>query len=315
MVEQPAAPAPTGRRSGKAPLRLATRGSELARRQAELVAELLRPLLDGGRAELVVVETTGDRRLDLPLSAFGATGVFVAEVERAVLDGRADVAVHSAKDLPSGAPPEGLVLASVPIRDDPRDALVGRRLDRLAEGALVASGSPRRRAQLAAVRPDLRFVELRGNIATRLARIPDGGAIVVAVAALRRLGLGDRVAELLPISTMLPQVGQGAIALRCREDDAALRSLLARIDDLAAHRCVAAERAFLARLGGGCDAPVAAHARLAGRAAAGAQLVLDGMAAGGDGVTLLRAEATGDEPEELGERLAERLLRDAGEAG
>ncbi len=309
---QPAAPAPGGRVLGKAPLRLATRGSELARRQAELVAELLRPRLEGRRVELVVVETTGDRRADLPLSAFGATGVFVAEVERAVLEGRADVAVHSAKDLPSGAPPEGLVLESVPLRDDPRDALVGRGLDALGQGALVASGSPRRRAQLAALRPDLRFVELRGNIATRLARVPEGGSIVVAAAALRRLGLADRAAEVLSTSTMLPQVGQGAIALRCRQDDAGLRALLSGIDDVGAHRCLAAERAFLARLGGGCDAPVAAHARLVGTDPAGAEVLLEAMAAGAGDGELHRARDLGGDPERLGERLGERLARAVG---
>ncbi len=168
--------------------------------------------------ELVVIATSGDQRRDVPVWELGGQGVFVKEVQAAVLDGRADVAVHSAKDLPSWTP-EGLVLAAITERADPRDALVGTRLADLQPGAQVATGSVRRRAQLAWVRPDLTFTGLRGNIGTRLERVPDGGAVVVAAAALARLGLLDRAAEILPTAVMLPQVGQGAIGVECRAGD------------------------------------------------------------------------------------------------
>ncbi len=186
------------------PLRVATRGSELARWQAHRVATLL-----GDDTELVVVSTTGDQRTDVPIHAVGGTGIFVKEVQQAVLDGRADVAVHSAKDLPASDNPDGLVIAAVPERADPRDALVGSTLAALPAGARVATGSVRRRAQLAALRPDLTFAELRGNIATRLARAADYDAVVVAAAALVRLGLDDRADELLDPSVHAPAGGAG----------------------------------------------------------------------------------------------------------
>jgi hydroxymethylbilane synthase len=289
-------------------LRLATRGSPLARFQAELVAGRLRAAAPGCQVELVVVETAGDRRTDVSIGAFSEHGIFIVEVEQAVLAGRADAAVHSAKDLPAGAPPEGLVLASVPDRADPRDALVGRSLDELASGAVVATGSVRRRAQLAWLRPDLGFAELRGNIATRLDRVPEGGAIVVALAALERLGLEARVAEVLPVAVMLPQIGQGAIAVRCRAGDREALELMAHIDDPEAHRCVLAERAFLARLGGGCDAPVGAHASSPVRGASSGTLVLEGLVASEDGSVVVRRSASGDDPEALGTALAEQIL-------
>lgn len=289
-------------------VRLATRGSELALVQARRVGELLRRLDADLEVELVVVETTGDRRGDVPLGSFAGQGVFVVEVERAVLDGRADVAVHSAKDLPSTDPAAGLVLACVPDRSDPRDVLVGRSLEDLAPGATVATGAPRRRAQLAHVRPDLHFSELRGNIATRLGKVPDGGAVVVALAALRRLGLEHRADEVLPVSVVLPQVGQGALALRCREDDAELRELLGRIDLTGPHRCVLAERAFLARLGGGCDAPVAALATTSGSGDPGGPVTLDALVASIDGGSVRRRRSVGEDPIALGTAVAEEIL-------
>ena len=244
------------------PLRLATRGSALAQWQARHVADLLRGADPGLATELVVVETTGDVRTDVPLHAIGGQGVFVKEVQQAVLDGRADLAVHSAKDLPSGPPPEGLVLAAVPPRGDARDALVGATLADLAPGARVATGAVRRRAQLAVLRPDLVFDDLRGNIDTRLTKVPDGGAIVVALAALERLGRTDRVAEVLSVEQMVPQVGQGALAVECRRDDDRARDRLAKIESSLDRGFVDLERAFLAELGGGCDLPVGAHAHL-----------------------------------------------------
>ena len=213
------------------PLRVATRGSELARWQARRVAAML-----GGDVELLVITTTGDTRTDVPIHAVGGTGIFVKEVQQAVLDERADLAVHSAKDLPASAAPEGIVLAAVPERNDPRDALVGSTLDALPAGGRVGTGSVRRRAQLAALRPDLTFGELRGNVPTRVERAGEFDAIVVAAAALERLGLEDRAAEILDPSVMLPQVGQGALAVECRTDDAETRERLAAIDDTSAAR-------------------------------------------------------------------------------
>lgn len=239
-------------------LRIATRGSAQARTQSEVVAEALRAADPDLDVELVFVETTGDRRQDVPLHEIGGQGVFVREVQRAVLDGRADLAVHSAKDLPS-ASAEGLVIAAFTERRDPRDALIGRSLDELDPGATVATGSVRRRAQLAELRPDLRFVELRGNIPTRLEKIPEGGAIVMAVAALQVLGLTDRIAEVFDPSAMVPQVGQGAVAIECRVDDRVALAACASIDHRPTRRDVETERAFLAELGGGCTLPVGAH--------------------------------------------------------
>jgi hydroxymethylbilane synthase len=241
------------------PLRIATRGSALARWQADHVAERLRAARVARDVDLVVVETTADRRLDIPIEAMGGKGVFVKEVQAAVLDGRADIAVHSAKDLPSTTF-DGLVLAAVPERGDPRDALVGSTLAALPEGATVATGSVRRRVQLASLRPDLVFEGLRGNMQTRLEKAAGFDAIVVAAVALERLGLADHLAEVLPVDVLLPQVGQGALAVECRTGDEEVAAELARIEDPVSRRCVDAERAFLAELGGDCDLPAGAHA-------------------------------------------------------
>jgi hydroxymethylbilane synthase len=285
------------------PLRLATRGSPLARWQAEWVAEQV----EGG-AELVVVDTTGDRRQDVPLTAIGGQGVFVKEVQAAVLDGRADLAVHSAKDLPS-VTPAGLRLAAIGERGDPRDALVGATLEGLPPGARVATGSVRRRAQLANLRPDLTFAELRGNIGTRLEKAAGFDAIVMAAVALRRLGLADRLTEALDPELVIPQVGQGAIAVECREDDQAVIGRLARVDHVPTRRAVAAERAFLATLGSGCMLPVGAYATTAD-----ASVNLLAVIASPDGRISLRHRAQGDDPEALGRAVADHLLHAAGGA-
>src|SRR5690606_14817657 len=240
-------------------IRIATRGSALARWQAEHVASLLRAADPSVAVELVIVDTQGDRQLDRPIWEIGGKGVFAKEVQAAVLDGRADLAVHSAKDLPSTTVP-GLVIAAVPERGEVRDALVGSTLADLPEGAEVATGSLRRQAQLAALRPDLRFVGLRGNMQTRLAKAQDHDAIVVAAVAFERLGLGEHIAEVLSVDQVLPQVAQAALAIECRADDGPLRERLARLEDADARRCVDAERAFLAELGGDCSLPAAAHA-------------------------------------------------------
>ncbi|MFN8034950.1 MAG: hydroxymethylbilane synthase [Acidimicrobiia bacterium] len=284
------------------PLRVATRASALARWQAERVAAML-----PAPAELVVVSTSGDHRANTPIHAMGGTGVFVKEVQDAVLDGRADLAVHSAKDLPASTP-VGLVLAAVPERDDPRDALVGCALDALPAGAIVGTGSVRRRAQLAAFRDDLGFRELRGNIATRLEKASRFDAVVVAVAALRRLGLSSRIAEVLDVGVMLPQVGQGALAVECRSGDDATLDMLHAVDDVRAHAELDAERAFLAELGGGCDLPCGALATTADDG----RLRIEALLATGDGRVVLRDIVEHDDPRTVGVAVAHRLLDDHG---
>lgn len=268
-------------------LRAATRGSPLAIWQTEHIAALLRAADPTVVVQPIVVDTQGDRRLDVPIWELGGKGVFAKEVQAAVLDGRADIAVHSAKDLPS-LTVEGLVIAATPERGDPRDALVGSTLADLPHGAEIATGSLRRQAQLAAVRPDLRFVGLRGNMATRLAKAADHDAIVVAAVALDRLGLGGAIAERLPTDLVLPQVAQAALAVECRADDLSLRALLAVIEDVATRRCVDAEREFLAELGGDCSLPAAAYAVIA----ADGTLSIEGRLAAVDGSTVLRHVGT-----------------------
>jgi hydroxymethylbilane synthase len=285
-----------------AALRIATRGSRLALWQAERVAALL-----GGGVELVIVSTTGDERTDVPIWTIGGTGVFVKEVQQAVLEGRADLAVHSAKDLPSETA-AGLLLAAVPERADPRDALVGKRLADIPAGGRVGTGSVRRQAQLAAARPDLQFESLRGNIETRIAKAAEHDAVVVAKAALDRLGLADKAAEVLDPTVMLPQIAQGALAVECRADDADAAARLATIDDPAAHRAVDAERAFLRQLGGGCDLPCGALAE----AHSDGTMAIEVLLATLDGKTVLRIGHTGVDPETVGTEAARILLDDHG---
>src|SRR5690606_24933407 len=250
------------------------------------VASLLRAADPSVAVELVIVDTQGDRQLDRPIWEIGGKGVFAKEVQAAVLDGRADLAVHSAKDLPSTTVP-GLVIAAVPERGEVRDALVGSTLADLPEGAEVATGSLRRQAQLGALRPDLRFVGLRGNMRTRLSKAADHDAIVVAAAALDRLGLADQITEHLSVEQVLPQVGQAALAVECRVDDADLRERLAGIEHGASRRCVDAERAFLAELGGDCSLPAAAYAVLVDD-----EVHLEGRLLSPDGSTVLRHTGT-----------------------
>lgn len=300
--------AASGRGGSTLPIRIATRGSPLALAQSRSVADRLRATRPDRALEMVVVRTTGDMAADVPVERMGGQGAFVKEVQAAVLGGRADLTVHSAKDLPS-ATPAGLVLACVPERADPRDAMVGSSLAQLAAGATVATGSVRRRAQLAWLRPDLTFSELRGNMHTRVERARAVGAGVLSFAALLRLGLEGEASEVLEPSTLLPQVGQGALAVECRGDDEELLGLLAEIDEVGAHRALRAERAFLAALGGGCTLPLGA---LAAPARAEGALRLEAMLASADGVVLLRTAGEGDDPEQLGASLAGELLDGAG---
>jgi len=242
----------------------------------------------------------------------GGKGVFVKEVQAAVLDGRADLAVHSAKDLPSGTP-DGLVLAAVPERADPRDVLVGSTLSALPPGGVVATGSVRRRAQLAWLRPDLTFSGLRGNIATRLAKAEGFDAIVMAAAAVERLDLdlGGRAVDWLDVDVLVPQVGQGALAVECDATNDRAVTLLASVQHGPSRTCLDAERAYLAELGGDCDLPAGAHAVLEGD-----EVVLEGLLASLDGHVVLRERRRGPAASAaaLGRDLARFLLDDAGGA-
>jgi len=239
-------------------IRLATRSSAQAKKQSEFLAQQLIAADADLVIELVFVETLGDKKADTPLHEIGGQGIFVKEVQRAVLDGHADIAVHSAKDLPSEQQ-AGLVIAAFTERRTANDALVGSTLDGLASGATVATGSVRRRAQLARLRPDLQFVDLRGNINTRLGKIPENGAIVMAVAALEVLDLQDRITQVLSLDDAVPMVGQGCVAVEVRALDDTTRRLLQIIDHALTRRAVETERAFLSELGAGCTAPIAAH--------------------------------------------------------
>ncbi|MEP6624432.1 MAG: hydroxymethylbilane synthase [Acidimicrobiia bacterium] len=285
-----------------APIRVATRGSALALWQANLVATRL-----GGPTELVVIRTRGDRDRTSAIHAIGGTGVFVKEVQDAVLAGDADIAVHSAKDLPAESV-SGLEITAVPERADVRDALVGLRLASIPEGGIVGTGAVRRRAQLAAHRPDLRFGELRGNVPTRVEKAADFDAVVVALAALTRLGMTDAVADILDVEVMLPMVGQGALAVERRAGDERVATALANIDDPLAHTALTAERAFLHTLGGGCTMPCGAYATVDpfGR------ITIDAMLATVDGATLLRTDLEGDDATTVGVAAARRILDDLG---
>jgi hydroxymethylbilane synthase len=295
-----------------ATFRLATRGSPLALRQTDLVAAALRTAHPTLEVEVVVVRTRGDD-LSAPLDQIGGQGVFVTEVEAAVAEGRAEAAVHSAKDMTSTML-DHLVLAAVPSRADPRDGLVGCTLAALPPGGLIATGSARRRAQLAYLRPDLSFTEVRGNMERRVARGEDGSvaAVVVAVAAMERLGWTARLTDILDPLDVLPQAGQGAIALQCRRDDDGTRRLLAAVDDASSHRSVRAERAVLAGLGGSCTVPVGAWAETV---SATGSLSVHGLVASGDGRTVIRMSRRGDDPELVGAEVARALLVDGGGSG
>ena len=277
-------------------LRLGTRGSALARAQTALVVGVLGrahpELTAAGALETVVIRTTGDRVTDRPLAEIGGKGLFCKELEAALLERRIDLAVHSVKDLPTWLP-TGLVLGAVLARGDPRDVLISRDgagLDGLPAGAVVGTASPRRQAQLLARRPDLRVVNFRGNVDSRLRKLAAGevDATLLALAGLERLGVAPAGASVLAPEVMLPAVGQGAIGIECRADDAPALGLLAAIDDPRSAICIAAERALLAALDGSCHTPIAGHARCEG-----GQLRLDALVARPDGSECLRTTRQG----------------------
>jgi hydroxymethylbilane synthase len=293
------------------PIRIASRGSELALWQARAVGRALRAEDAGANVEIRVIRTTGDRVLDVPLARIGDRGLFTKEIDAALLNGEADLAVHSLKDVPTELP-AGLTLAAVTEREDPRDVLICRSdvpggLRDLPPGSRVGTSSLRRRAQLRAQRPDLEVLDLRGNLNTRLAKLDDGQyeAILLAAAGVLRLGWVERISEYLDPASWLPAVGQGALAVITRADDEALQARLQPLHHAPTAACVAAERALLHALQGGCQVPIAALGR-----ADGSDLHLDGLVADLDGTTILRTQEQGrwDDAERLGRQLASRLL-------
>ena len=282
---------------------IASRGSQLALWQARWVAAQLSAA--GHECRIEMIKTTGDQITSVALSKIGGKGLFTREIEEALLDGRADVAVHSLKDLPTELP-DGLVLAAIPEREDPSDAIVGRRLADLPRAAKVGTSSLRRSAQLRKLRPDLTIESIRGNVDTRVRKLDEGryDAIVLAAAGLKRLGLGDRIAEILPPEIMCPAAGQGALAIETRPAGAGFDACQ-RLDHAGARAAVTAERGMLAVLGGGCKVPIGALARIEQR-----RLRMVGVVASPDGAELIRATSEGSPADaaNLGAALGEELL-------
>lgn len=286
-------------------IRIGSRGSLLALWQAEHVKARLEEL--GHDVRIQVISTTGDRNLDGPLQAVGGKGAFLKEIEEGLLAREVDLAVHSLKDVPT-ALPEGLSLCAMLERADPRDALLsagGRSLRDLPTGARVGTTSLRRRAQLRIARPDLAVTDLRGNVDTRVRRLREGqyDAIVLAMAGLARLGRLAEVSQVLDLGTMCPAPGQGAIALECRTEDVVTSDAARQLDHLATARAARAERAFLRGLGGGCNVPLGAHAW-----EESSSLRLIALVASPDGAEVVRGERRGEDPERLGDGLAQDFL-------
>ena len=293
----------------KKTLRIATRKSPLALWQAEHVRDLLRETHSGLKVELVRMSTQGDKVLDSPLAKIGGKGLFVKELEEGLLNGGADLAVHSMKDVPVELP-AGLHLPVICEREDPRDAFVSRRyasLDELPQGARVGTSSLRRQCQIKARRPDLNILNLRGNVNTRLSKLDAGDfdAVILAAAGLLRLGFAERITAYLDTSVSLPAIGQGAVGIESRRDDPEVNELIAVLDHAPTHIRVSAERAMNHRLEGGCQVPIAGHAVLEDDA-----LILRGLVGYPDGSRVIRGEIRGDPGEavKLGTTLAEQLL-------
>ena len=290
-------------------LKLGTRGSPLAMRQAELVARALRNRWPDLEVTLIPIKTSGDKLLDVQLAQVGGKGLFVKEIEEALLADQIDLAVHSLKDLPVTLP-SGLRLGAIMVREDPLDALVARdglQFTGLPTGSRIGTSSLRRQVQLLHRRPDLQIVPLRGNVETRLRKLETLGldAVVLAAAGLIRLGLQDRITERLQPELSLPAIGQGALAIEIREDDQRVAALVHGLDDRETRLATAAERAFLRRLGGSCVTPIAAFGKIEGES-----LQLTGMVASLDGKRMVKQVRRGDAsaPEEVGHALAEQLL-------
>ncbi len=282
---------------------IGSRGSPLALWQARWVQSQLAGL--GHEADIRIIKTTGDRITDVPLARVGGKGLFTKEIEEALLAGQVDLAVHSLKDLPTELP-AGLAIAAIPEREDPRDAIVGRKLSALAPGAKVGTSSLRRSAQLKRMRPDLAVESVRGNVDTRLRKLDEGQyeAILLASAGLRRLGWADRIAQVMEPDEMCPAVGQGALGIETREEGDA-RAICAGLDHAATRAAATAERAVLAALGGGCQVPIGAHARVVD-----ARIHLLALVISVDGAELVRdtAEGPAGKAQQIGRALGERLL-------
>ena len=290
-------------------IRIATRGSMLALQQSGIIKAALEKLWPEIRFELQIIKTTGDKITGVPLAQVGGKGLFVKEIEDALLDGSADLAVHSMKDVPA-ALPEGLVIAAVPEREDPRDALIirsGKTIGDLCHGALIGTSSLRRSAQMRAMRPDFEVRDLRGNVETRLRKLDEGqfDAIILAAAGLKRMGWQDRVTMYMDPVEFVPAIGQGALGIEARSEDNSILSLLAPLDHPETAVAVSAERSLLKELEGGCQVPIGGHARLAGKI-----IELSGLVASLDGRQLFRAVRTApmEDAVALGKRVAGELL-------
>lgn len=290
-------------------IKIATRKSPLALWQAEHVAKLLHASHPTLNIELVTMVTQGDKILDTPLAKIGGKGLFVKELEQGMLNGDADIAVHSMKDVPALLP-DGLEIDAILSREDPRDAFVSNiysNIDELPQGAVVGTSSLRRQCQLLNQRPDLQIKSLRGNVNTRLQKLDDGDydAIILAAAGLIRLGFESRIKTSIPVNTMLAAIGQGAIGIECRKDDLATKALIACLNDPETAIRVRAERAMNLTLEGGCQAPIAGHARIKGN-----MLRLHGLVAEPDGSVMITEQLEGpiEEAEQMGVTVANRLL-------
>lgn len=301
-------------RMTKKHITIATRESPLALKQSESIKELLQKLHPDLSVDFLGITTQADKQLDVVLTEIGGKGLFVKELEEALYDGRADIAVHSMKDVPMDMP-EGLILPVIGEREDARDALVSNKyaaLMALPAGAVVGTSSLRRQTQMRAIRPDVVWRNLRGNINTRLRKLDEGeyDAIILACAGLNRMGFGDRIREVIPTWESLPAAGQGALGIECRENDEALLELIMPLNHVITNTNVTAERALCRRLGGGCKVPVAAYAQINNGV-----LTLRGLVANKNGTRILRAYLEGDpkDADSIGTHVADELLRQGAE--
>jgi len=315
---------------------IATRGSKLALWQAEWVKSEIEKIDPDIKVELKKIKTTGDKILDVPLARVGGKGLFVKEIEEALLRGEADLAVHSMKDVPTDLP-DGLHIAAICKREDPRDAFISQiqnskfkiqNFQELPEGAHVGTSSLRRICQLLHKRPDLKITQLRGNVDTRIRKLDEGqfDAIILAAAGVKRLGRAERITEILSTEISLPAIGQGAIGIECRIDDEFTNKLLAELNHEETSICIRAERTFLKRLGGGCQVPIAAYARLKDNKIQDSRvksqnskfktLIIEGLVGNLDGTTIIKDSIEGkvEEAEALGVFLAEKLLAQGAKA-
>ncbi|MDA3936441.1 MAG: hydroxymethylbilane synthase [Actinomycetota bacterium] len=287
---------------------IGTRGSKLALWQSNHVKGLIEDLI-GLPVELIIIKTTGDKILDVPLAKVGGKGLFTKELEVELLAGRVDLCVHSMKDVPTDLP-EGCMIAATPLRVDPRDVIVsgaGYNLETLPQGAKLGTSSLRRRSQVVALRPDLEIVDVRGNLDTRMGKAENGevDAVILAAAGIKRMGWADRITHFIENDQMVPAVGQGAIGIEIRMDDPFMADICDKLTDPDTLTCITAERVVMNKLEGGCQVPIGAYARIIDD-----ELVLDAFVGSIDGVTILRDQLKGsiDQPTELGEAMVARML-------